>query len=507
MKRFIALLLVVFATTVSATVHWLPPVKYGQQFTLYFAVADSNSPWRFYETPPAAADVHVFQDGASEAKATNAVTDLGRTFSLVLTNTEMTAAVVTVDVNDASNPPLYGDEIFYIPTYGHASALGAFDLDTATVTVGTNSDKTNYTLSTAGIDALEDDLINNNNKKNSLAWYVKRAGGGDPLAITGTARAGGSTNTIILAADASADTNAYIPCTVKLLTGTGAPTSQTGLAYNGTTKAMTIVGTWPLGTPNATTTYLIEMAPSSYFAAEGVAQAGTTNTIQCASGDIRADNMTGLVILRSGTGSSATVYAVRDSWDANDTLAITGTWAGSTPDTTTYYAFVPNGGTVTDTTSPNPGLTLADAQAAAQAALTAQGLTPTVAANLGTTAADWLEAGRLDAIVDTIATNALAAKTAAEKLDTPTELRTLLTGSDTALSTVTTATIWANAQRTLTALDEDDTAIDLNGTTVNATATVDAASLLAVLLTGNDDTADSLGYWIRYIANTVGSLR
>ena len=101
---------------------WLPPAQYATAYTLYFGVYDSNSPWRAYETAPAAEDIHVFQDGASEARATNAVTDLGRTFKLVLTATEMTARVVTVDVNDASTVPLFGDETFYIPTYGHDSA-------------------------------------------------------------------------------------------------------------------------------------------------------------------------------------------------------------------------------------------------------------------------------------------------------------------------------------------------------------------------------------------------
>ena len=118
---------------------WLPPAKYATEYTLYFGVYDSNSPWRNYETAPAAADIHVFQDGASEARAANAVTDIGRTFKLVLTAGEMTAAVVTVDINDATATPLYGDETWYIPTYGNASALQAFDLDSATVTPGPNS--------------------------------------------------------------------------------------------------------------------------------------------------------------------------------------------------------------------------------------------------------------------------------------------------------------------------------------------------------------------------------
>lgn len=117
----------------AATVQvWLPPAKYATEYTLYFAVEDSNNPHRVYETAPAAADVHVFQDGASEARATNAVTDLGRTFSLVLTAEEMTGKVIAVDVNDASAPPLFADAVFYIPTFGNAGAYHPFDYSLAT---------------------------------------------------------------------------------------------------------------------------------------------------------------------------------------------------------------------------------------------------------------------------------------------------------------------------------------------------------------------------------------
>ena len=125
----LAILLGLLIQSVAEGDVWLPPAKYATEYTLYFGVYDSNSPWRNYETAPAAADIHVFQDGASEARAANAVTDIGRTFKLVLTAGEMTAAVVTVDINDATATPLFGDETFYIPTYGNASAYVAGDMD------------------------------------------------------------------------------------------------------------------------------------------------------------------------------------------------------------------------------------------------------------------------------------------------------------------------------------------------------------------------------------------
>lgn len=130
MKRIVTVVAVamVIAGSALATIVY-PSVKYGQQVTVFFELYDSNSPWRAYGTAPASDDVYIRKDGGAAARATNSVTDLGRYMSLVLTATEMQAAVVTVDVNDETSPKAYGDELIVIPTHGHASALNAVDLD------------------------------------------------------------------------------------------------------------------------------------------------------------------------------------------------------------------------------------------------------------------------------------------------------------------------------------------------------------------------------------------
>lgn len=115
----------------SGSPHYVPPVKYGQQFTFYFNVFSSSDPNRFYATAPASADVHIIKNGGAAANPTNSITDLGKTFSLVLTATEMTAAVIIVEVNDLTPAAAYMDESWLIPTYGDASALSAFNLDDA----------------------------------------------------------------------------------------------------------------------------------------------------------------------------------------------------------------------------------------------------------------------------------------------------------------------------------------------------------------------------------------
>ena len=129
--------LLLFVGMCSATIVY-PPVKYGQQVTVYFSIYDSNSPWQYYETAPAADDVYVRKDGGAAARATNAVTDLDHTMSLVLTAAEMQAAIVTVDINDETSPAVYGSETIIIPTFGNASALQEFDLDVSSATLVSN---------------------------------------------------------------------------------------------------------------------------------------------------------------------------------------------------------------------------------------------------------------------------------------------------------------------------------------------------------------------------------
>jgi hypothetical protein len=160
------LLLTIIAVPLSATIVY-PPVKYGKEVTVYFGLYDSNSTWRNYATAPAAADVHVFQDGASEARAANAVTDLGRTFSLVLTAAEMQAKIVVVDINDASDPPLYCDEQIIIPTYGHASALNQLDLDLATVDAKLTAANDNVV-----VDVNQVDVMSATARTNFEKWFA-----------------------------------------------------------------------------------------------------------------------------------------------------------------------------------------------------------------------------------------------------------------------------------------------------------------------------------------------
>jgi len=396
MKKLICAIIIglVFGAIASA-VHYVPAQKYGQEFTLHFSVYDSNSPWQYYETAPAADDVYVRKDGGAAVRATNAVTDLNHTMSIVLTATEMTAAVVTIDVNDETAPPLFGSDTWVIYTHGNASAQNAFDLDTATQTVTTGSISngaitaaaiasnafTSDELATSFIEEIENDLINSNNTKHSLAWYIKRASGGEPAPVEpdATAQAGGTSNTIVLESASSATDNAYVPMLVELTSGTGAPATRTIISYDGTTKTATVDRNWPGSSPDATTHYKLSASTSSDLAHTGLAAAGDATTITLDSEAPSTSNITGWIVLLSGTGSPDTQEVA--SYDGSTkVLTVTG-WSGLSPSTDTYYALIPTGNIVSDTSEPTPGLSVADVQTA----LAGLGYDATLATNIGTT--------------------------------------------------------------------------------------------------------------------------
>ena len=379
---FAILLGLLIQSEVEAT-HYLREGQKGVAYTFNFSIIDSNSPWHLYGTAPAAEDVYVYQDGVSGARATNAVTDRGLFMELTLTSAEMTAVNwVAVEVNDITAPPLYGDEVFYIPIIigdpclASTSTSGiAIDV-AATGEVGIDFSNVNGTLdaaeiggdaitaakiaadafgasewATAAIDKLLDNTTANNKIKNSVAYWLTRVKGGEPvdLYVAETAQ-GGTTNSITLAATASATDNAYRNMLIELKSGTGAPATRTIVSYVGTTKIATVGEDWPGDTPDATTTYTLWAAPSSVYADEGLAQAGDATTITLASTAPDVDDITGWIKLSSGTGAPDTQEIV-DYDGATKVLTVTG-WSGDSPSTDTYYALIPMGTTVSDSTSP-----------------------------------------------------------------------------------------------------------------------------------------------------------
>ena len=132
--------------------------KYGVGTTIVFPLITAGGTDYLTGATDAGTDCQVIKDEGTSTTATNDFVEEGRGYySLALTATEMQAARIVVTIIDAATKA-YEDQSLIIDTYGNASAQHAFDLDTASVTVGTNSDKTGYSISgtKTTLDALND---------------------------------------------------------------------------------------------------------------------------------------------------------------------------------------------------------------------------------------------------------------------------------------------------------------------------------------------------------------
>lgn len=103
-----------------------------------------------------------------------------------LSATEMQAARVVIRFTDQTSPKEWEDQELIIETYGHVSAQNIgdpelldasvasrsdFDVTTAAVTVGANNDKTGYALSSAGVQAIWDFVIET---AGAVNWTAKK---------------------------------------------------------------------------------------------------------------------------------------------------------------------------------------------------------------------------------------------------------------------------------------------------------------------------------------------
>jgi len=104
--------------------------KYGVQTTIDFEVYEIDGVDLRVDWVPAAADCEVMKDEGASTQCTNTATDEGSTYSIVLTATEMQAARLVLKIVDAATKAFL-DKVVIIETYGNASAMHAFDLDTA----------------------------------------------------------------------------------------------------------------------------------------------------------------------------------------------------------------------------------------------------------------------------------------------------------------------------------------------------------------------------------------
>lgn len=88
----------------------------------------------------ATGDVTISKDGGAEVNTTNLPVDEGKGYSLVLTLLELTASQVRISIVDQTGTKVWLDIELIVETYGNASAMHAFDLDTASVAQTADND-------------------------------------------------------------------------------------------------------------------------------------------------------------------------------------------------------------------------------------------------------------------------------------------------------------------------------------------------------------------------------
>lgn len=151
---------------------------------------------------------------------------------------------------------------------------------------------------------------------------------------------GANDNQIQLDAGASALDGAYDPSVVAIVAGTGVGQMRLILQYDGTTKIAVVDRNWKVN-PDDTSEFQIIANPGREHVNEGLARAGTANTITLNTLASSADEAyTGQVIfIRSGTGEDQACRVI--SYDGTAQIAtICRNWA-VIPDTTSAYVMLP----------------------------------------------------------------------------------------------------------------------------------------------------------------------
>ena len=224
---------------------------------------------------------------------------------------------------------------------------------TAAVTVGTNNDKTGYTLTVtpptaaANAAAVWDEILtgNTHNIQNSAGKRLRTIA--SQVVHTGTAQGPGTgSNQIQLDTGASATDGVYDPAMVFIESGTGAGQTRLITQYVGSTRTATVDRDWRVA-PAADSVFVIQATIGFNSTNEGLAQGGTATTIVLNSSANSVDDCYNgqLVFLKSGTGQDQ-VAIVEDYTGSTRTALIrtrrtNGQWA-TIPDSTTGYMMVPN---------------------------------------------------------------------------------------------------------------------------------------------------------------------
>ena len=247
-----------------------------------------------------------------------------------------TTSSVTLDASASATNNLYNGCLIILKSGTGAGQVRAITnyvgstkiatVDRPFVTAPTNT--TVYTLIASDNPALNASLQTTNSQPQTI---IRSA----------TAQTGSTSSTIKLDASASATNNIYNNDLISITSGTGISQVRTIIAYNGTTKVATVDKPW-ITTPDNTSAFNIYASTTpSLFSDQGVAQAGSSNTITLAPTASATNNVY--------NGSLLSILAGTDAQDTVEITAYNGTTKVATvspnfavtPDATSVYVVIP----------------------------------------------------------------------------------------------------------------------------------------------------------------------
>ena len=222
----------------------------------------------------------------------------------------------------------------------------------SSVTVGTNNDKTGYSLTVTPptsaqiADAVWDEILTGatHNIQNSAGKRLRTIA--SQVVHTGTAQGPGTgNNQIQLDTEASATNGIYDPSVIYIESGTGAEQVRLITQYVGSTRTATVNRDWRIN-PASDSVFVIQAFPGFNTTNEGLARGGSATTIQLnASANTDDDCYNGqIVYITSGTGQDQ-VAMIEDYVGATQTATIrtrrsSGQWT-VIPDSTSNYFILP----------------------------------------------------------------------------------------------------------------------------------------------------------------------
>jgi len=129
--------------------------KYGVDTTIDFELYGIDGASLNTTATFAAGDTTRMLDEAAQGNLGASPTDEGSTYSLAIAAAELQCTRLIIHVVDQTSPKVWLDCVLIVETYGHTSAMHAFDLDSATVTPADGS----VTAAVIAADAIDADSI------------------------------------------------------------------------------------------------------------------------------------------------------------------------------------------------------------------------------------------------------------------------------------------------------------------------------------------------------------